>query len=54
MKLNEKAKWIRAEIVKLLDSAPKEGYREFLEEVAADVEARVMCLDDEESEDDHG
>ena len=48
--MNDKAKKIRQQIMTLLDSAPKDDYREFLEEVGADVEARIMCLDEEEGD----
>ena len=44
---------LRQEIIKLLDKHQREGYREFLVEVAEDCNARLMCLDDEENPD-HG
>jgi hypothetical protein len=48
-------KRLRREVVDLIDSHPPEGFRNFLEEVAADIEARIECLNDEEAEDpDHG
>lgn len=42
---------IRKRIIALLDTPGPVGYREFLEEVAEDVRARIECLEEEQEDD---
>lgn len=43
-------KKLRQAILTLLDSHPPVGWRDFLEEIAEDVRARIECLDEEEAD----
>lgn len=47
--MNKQTKELRERILKLVDSHPKDGYREFLEELEEDIVARISCLDEEEN-----